>query len=298
MASIKECFTSRFSDGVIMECDFSQLEVIGAAIVSGDPMMKQDIMDGIDSHSQSASWLHPEYTYQEIRDGYLNEDPKFTKMRKNAKAPRFELQYGARAPGIARNNGLALEVAQGFIDRYYARYCVLKQFQDNLLDYLEKNRRPAGFNMKNNYPAEHAEWQAATGRLYRFTTQPTPDFMVKKGIYGSISPTQVANWPMQGFATGDVVPLVLGELLDVMVQAGLLNRALLVNTIHDSIILDVRGDSIAEAAVVVKTVMESAPELVKKHLGVTMDLPFNVDVEVGATWEELRTYHIPGACHA
>ena len=89
--------------------------------------------------------------------------------------------------------------------------------------------------------------------------------------------------------------LVLGELLDVMVQAGLLNRALLVNTIHDSIILDVRGDSIAEAAVVVKTVMESAPELVKKHLGVTMDLPFNVDVEVGATWEELRTYHIPGA---
>jgi DNA polymerase I-like protein with 3'-5' exonuclease and polymerase domains len=87
---IKKCFTSRFGDeGFIMEADFSQLEVIGAALVSGDPMMKQDILDGVDSHSQSASWLHPQHTYEEIREGYLAEDPHFTKMRKNAKAPRL-----------------------------------------------------------------------------------------------------------------------------------------------------------------------------------------------------------------
>lgn len=89
MASIKECFKSRFPGGKIIEIDFSQLEVIGAAIISGDKMMKKDILDGVDSHSQSASWLNPKYTYEEIRNGYLNEDPKFTKMRKNAKAPRL-----------------------------------------------------------------------------------------------------------------------------------------------------------------------------------------------------------------
>lgn len=92
MANIKECFVSRFGDdGFIVEADFSQLEVIGAAIISGDKNMAKDILDGIDSHCQSASWLNPQHTYEEILEGYHNEDPYFTKMRKNAKAPRFEL---------------------------------------------------------------------------------------------------------------------------------------------------------------------------------------------------------------
>ena len=92
MASIKECFKSRWgNDGYIVEADFSQLEVIGAAIVSGDVMMKKDILDGVDSHSQSASWLHPQHSYEEILQGYEAEDPYFTKLRKNAKSPRFEL---------------------------------------------------------------------------------------------------------------------------------------------------------------------------------------------------------------
>ena len=90
--NIKKCFVSRWgNDGYIVEADFSQLEVIGAAVVSGDPNMKQDILEGIDSHSQSASWLNPQYTYEEIRQGYLDEDKFFNKMRKAAKAPRFEL---------------------------------------------------------------------------------------------------------------------------------------------------------------------------------------------------------------
>ena len=90
MSSIKECFPSRWGeDGVIIEADFSQLEVVGCAIVSGDRAMKDDILDGIDFHSQSAAWLNPKYTYEEILKGYKNEDPYFTKLRKNAKAPRL-----------------------------------------------------------------------------------------------------------------------------------------------------------------------------------------------------------------
>lgn len=90
MASIKDCFISRWGeDGRIIEADFSQLEVIGCAIVSGDSMMKRDILSGVDFHSQSASWLNPQYTYDEIVRGYNNEDPHFTKLRKNAKAPRL-----------------------------------------------------------------------------------------------------------------------------------------------------------------------------------------------------------------
>ena len=59
MLQIKDCFTSRgnLSYGAcLLELDYSQLEVIGAAIISGDVNMHEDIVNGVDAHSQSASW--------------------------------------------------------------------------------------------------------------------------------------------------------------------------------------------------------------------------------------------------
>lgn len=287
---IKKCFTSRFGDeGFIMEADFSQLEVIGAALVSGDPMMKKDILDGVDSHSQSASWLHPQHTYEEIRAGYLAEDPHFTKMRKNAKAPRFELQYGARAPSIARNNKLPLEVAQGFIDRYYDRYSTLKAFQDGLMRHCESNLVPSSDRLPTGHPAMMAYWQNPyTKRRLNFQQQAAPEFLQKRDIFGTISPTQVANYPMQSFATGDVMPEVIGAVGEAIWFSDLRQQCLPINTVHDSIIFDVHESVVVEAGRLVKNTMESAPELVKKRFGEPLDLPFPVDVEYGRDWEDIK----------
>ena len=60
MSAIKKCFPSRWGkEGSIVEADFSQLEVIGVAFLSQDMNMIEDIENGIDAHSQSASWLAP-----------------------------------------------------------------------------------------------------------------------------------------------------------------------------------------------------------------------------------------------
>ena len=57
MSNIKKCFTSRFEDeGVIMEGDWSQLEVVAQAFLSGDEQMKQDIRDGIDFHCKRLAY--------------------------------------------------------------------------------------------------------------------------------------------------------------------------------------------------------------------------------------------------
>jgi hypothetical protein len=40
VSDIKQCFESRFKDGVILEADFSQLEVIGAGMMSEDPLLE------------------------------------------------------------------------------------------------------------------------------------------------------------------------------------------------------------------------------------------------------------------
>jgi len=60
MSDIKLCFTSRFRNGLILEADFSQLEVVGLAVLSGDPVLKDDILSGRDMHRQRAADGNPD----------------------------------------------------------------------------------------------------------------------------------------------------------------------------------------------------------------------------------------------
>ena len=290
--NIKKCFKSRWGDdGYIVEADFSQLEVIGAAFISGDVNMKQDILDGVDSHSQSAAWLNPSYTYEEIREGYLNEDKFFDKMRKNAKAPRFELQYGAGMASIARNNNLPEEVAKGFIDKYYSRYYGLKAFQDMVIEEVAASRMPLGVQSKQGNPVGYGKYVSITGRRYVFTEKDAPDWMQRRGTLTSFSPTEAKNYPMQGFATGDIVPEVLGRIHRMLAQQDRLwNACLPVNTIHDSIIFDIHKDVLQHACMSIKDVMQDAPAWMNERFGIMIDLPMHVDVEYGKSWDNMKLW--------
>lgn len=292
MANIKNCFSSRWGEeGRIIEADFSQLEVIGAALISGDKMMKQDIIDGIDSHSQSASWLNP-YSYEDIRAGYLAGDKYFEKMRKNAKAPRFELQYGAGAKSIAENNNISEEKAAGFINKYYNRYHELAAFQQSVADAVESGVRPCGMHSQyTGVPLTQGEYVSVTGRRYVFISQDSPAWMRRKGQLTSFSPTQMKNYPMQGFATGDIVPEMLGYVhRQLQAYPILRSRCLPINTIHDAIIFDCHVDMLNTSCELIKLWMEDVPKRMKERFGLELDLPFHTDVEVGINWNEMEAW--------
>lgn len=289
--NIKSCFISRWGDrGRVIEADFSQLEVIGAAFISGDTNMYEDILKGVDSHSQSASWLNP-YSYEEIRKGYLDGDKFFEKMRKNAKGPRFELQYGAGAKSIAENNNLTQEQAQGFIDQYYGRYAELKAFQDGVIDTVKASRKPSERRTPLNKTSGMGEYVSITGRRYRFFEQDAPEWFRKRGTDTSFSPTQCKNYPIQGFATGDVVPEVLGRVFRALINHPVLHdKCLIINTVHDSIIFDCHIDYLDMACALIKELMEDAPSWMQERYGFWIDLPLAVDVEYGISWDKLEKW--------
>jgi DNA polymerase I-like protein with 3'-5' exonuclease and polymerase domains len=134
-----------------------------------------------------------------------------------------------------------------------------------------------------------AYWQNPyTKRRLNFQQQAAPEFLQKKNIFGTISPTQVANYPMQSFATGDVMPEVIGAVGEVIWRSDLRTLCLPINTVHDSIIFDVRSDVVVEAGRLVKSTMESATELMQARFGGLLDLPFPVDVEYGSNWEDIK----------
>lgn len=292
MANIKECFVSRWGeDGVIMECDYSQLEVIGAAEISGDKNMIEDIVTGVDSHCQSASWLNPQHTYQEILDGYLAEDSYFTKLRKNAKAPRFQLQYGAGASSMSESCGITLATAKGFIERYYDRYWMLKEFQESVAETVIDNAIIVDHKTINghyNTPIMGGVYRSITGRGYYFEESESPAFMKEKGTLTSFSPTKFKNYPMQGFATGDIVPEMLGRIMRMLWTINLMDKSIPINTVHDSIIFDVQKDWLLPSANAVKDTMEDVHGAMKERFGLTLSLPFKVDVEAGPNWYDIK----------
>ena len=119
MSEIRKYFDSRFTDGHLMEFDFSQLEVIVLAHLSQDKQLMQDIIDGVDMHTANAAKM-------------LNKSEfKVTASeRKLAKRFSFQLQYGAGAKSMAKSNGVGIQFAKDFIEAYYGRYPRVKEWQD------------------------------------------------------------------------------------------------------------------------------------------------------------------------
>ena len=207
--------------------------------------------------------------------------------------PEHKVQYGAGAKSIASNNNLTREQAQGFIDRYYDRYCVLKQFQDDVMNAVKHSVVPSERRSPSGIPLGKGHWKSSTGRIYTFYEQESPKFMQDKGILTSISPTQIANYPVQGFSTGDIVPEVLGRLhREIATNDALWNYCLPINTVHDSIIFDVEKHVLHESGYIIKTVMENAPEWMWERFGIEIDLPLKVDVEYGKDWDSMTKLEV------
>ena len=67
----------------------------------------------------------------------------FTKaQRKLAKTLSFQLQYGAGATGMAKDNGIQKKIAENFIKIYYARYPGVKEWQDRNIRVVKRLRVP------------------------------------------------------------------------------------------------------------------------------------------------------------
>lgn len=271
-----------------MEADYSQLEVIGLAYLSQDTQLYKDILGGLDMHCLNASFLYG-VDYSIIKAEVDRGDSEWTKRRKTAKAPGFLIQYGGGAKEMANQTGLSVAQCKGFINNYYARYTGVKEWQDSVAEEVKKSRKPSPKRTEKGLPAGMGQYTSITGRRYVFTEYDAPDFMADRGIATSFSPTQMKNYPVQGFATGDIVPLMLGKVFDVLKDSDTLrHKALLVNTVHDSILLDVHGSVLMLAAETVKQTMEEAPRYIEETFGFKFDLPLKVDVEAGKSWADKK----------
>lgn len=285
MSEIKKIFVSHFgNDGVIVEADWSQLEVYALAYLSGDTVLKQDLINGIDIHSMNASFLRG-VSYSHFMLQISMGDTSAIRARKLAKALSFQLQYGAGPEKMAKVNKCSVKLAKDFIRTYFTRYPGVKAYHDLLQAVVKSNRKASTARTPNGLPAGVSKFVSQTGRIYTFYEQ--DDW--KGGT--SFSPTQVKNYPIQGFATGDIVPMVVGYVQEQLWKEELAEDALLINTIHDSIILDVKKSHLPSVVKLLKRCMEEdVIGLLKNYFRIDFDLPLKATVKYGPNWMNMEEY--------
>jgi DNA polymerase I-like protein with 3'-5' exonuclease and polymerase domains len=110
----------------------------------------------------------------------------------------------------------------------------------------------------------------------------------KEEVAMTFSPTELKNYPVQGFSTGDVVPIVLGKLYRwwISLDNSIRSQIKPVVTVHDSVVFDVAPDAVEFAKNNIPPIMVN----VKKHLEdldiTDWDVTIKVGISEGSNWFE------------
>ena len=92
--------------------------------------------------------------------------------------------------------------------------------------------------------------------------------------------TMIKNYPVQGFATGDVVPVVLNRLHELLQPL----QSCVVNSVHDSMVVDVHPDEEQKVLHIVELLNQGINELVEKTYKVKMNVPLLLEAKIGPNW--------------
>jgi DNA polymerase-1 len=236
-----------------VEADFSQIELRIAAHYSGDQTLQRLYQLGEDVHMQMAVSMTGKPASEVTKE-----------ERKKAKAVNFGFLYGMGAKKFveyARDSydvEVSLEEAKIVRDRYFEKFA-------GILPWHQRQRR-----IVHNYKRV----QSLIGRVRHLTDIDSEDEDVQ-----AEAERQAINSPVQSLAS-DLMLLSLVTLHDEMDP----EEALIVGTVHDSILFQIREDTTDKWTSRIKEVMENLP--LKKKFGVELEVPIVVDIKVGQHWSE------------
>ena len=117
-----------------------------------------------------------------------------------------------------------------------------------------------------------------SGRQFAF-----PD--VERRRNGSVSHfTQIKNYPVQSFATADIVPLVLIHM-DNMLSA---QKSCIVNSVHDSVVIDIHPEEVQQVLYVIKQLNTDLRKIIENQFKIDFNVPLLLEAKIGDNWLDTK----------
>jgi DNA polymerase I-like protein with 3'-5' exonuclease and polymerase domains len=242
---LKTCICPKLDE--ILQVDLSQIEWRCAAWLSQDPEMIREINNDIDQHSRACV---------ELMKLELNKD-----NRTKAKVFNFRMIYGGVAYGYYMDDNMPafpLKVWEQIVDGFWAKYTGL----DN-------------YNYKNiQLVNQYGELRLPTGRRFKFH---------KDGH--EYQERQIKNYPVQGMAGGDILPLLSVMIRRGMKKAGLKSHFIL--TVHDSLVFDVYKKEREQLVELVTKCVQALGDAIARYYDIRWNVKLNAEYAFGPNYGSL-----------
>jgi DNA polymerase I-like protein with 3'-5' exonuclease and polymerase domains len=240
-----------------MVADLAQLEWRMAAWLSQDPVAMREILDGVDCHLSNAITFFGDAKY-----------------RQDAKIFTFRLLYGGGAYAFFMDPKMPDFTLKKWNDierQYKQKYHVLTRWQ-------EMNIIQVGQDKGWLY--------SPTGRIYRIPMEEHKKF---KGTW-IYKETCIKNYPVQGGATGDIVPLAMNEIDYRLRQEPLRCMSTdWMGQVHDSCLFDTIPQDVKWVAMTCINVFEDLPLIIKDTWGLDFNLPMTGEATWGPNYGDQTT---------
>jgi len=175
--------------------------------------------------------------------------------RQDAKAHTFKPLYG----GVT-----GTEDEKRYYTKFLEKYKDIKKWHENLQSEAIRYKRV----------------KLPTGREYAFP------YAERTPWGGSTYGTQIKNYPVQGFATADIVPIACINIYKLMRDKNV--KSLLVNTVHDSIVADVYpGEEDVMSEIFKQGTSDVIPSL-KKYYNINFNVPLDTESKIGINWLQME----------
>jgi DNA polymerase-1 len=96
--------------------------------------------------------------------------------------------------------------------------------------------------------------------------------------------TQIKNYPVQSFATADIVPLILMYIEEKLKPY----ESCVVNSVHDSIVVDVHPNEEKEVLNVIKITNDNMISLIQKEFKIEFNVPLLLEAKIGTNWLDTK----------
>ena len=215
-----------YPDYVLVDADYSQIELRLLAHLSGDEKMIEAFKSGADIHSETAASVF----------GVAREEVT-SELRKRAKAVNFGIVYGMGAHSLSEDLHIPQKEAKAYIENYFATYPKIGQFfADTVEEATDKGYTTTLFGRRRYIPQLKAT----------------------KALEKALGKRLAMNSPLQGTAADIMKKAML------LVHKRLkeeLPEAKLVMQVHDELIVEAPKSKAELAAKIVKEEMEAAASL-------------------------------------
>jgi len=223
---IRKAFVPQNDEYVLVDADYSQIELRVLAHISQDPKLIEAFYNDEDIHTKTASQVFN-----------IPKEEVTPLMRSRAKAVNFGIIYGISDYGLSRDLNIPRKEAKRYIDSYLNNYDKVKSYMDNIvaigkeLGYVETilNRRRYIPELKSR------------------------NFNVR-----SFGERIAMNTPIQGSAA-DIIKVAMVKVFDELNRRKLKSRLIL--QVHDELIIETHKEELDQVKDIVKDIMENCIKL-------------------------------------